>query len=102
MPRQLRRWLIMLALLIPSAQFAWRCRHMPEFGYLHDDGLFFVSAKSAAAGSYRIESLPEMPAQTKFPPLYPLYLSLIWHLNPHFPKIWTSPPALASPFWQHA
>ncbi|HML16149.1 MAG TPA: hypothetical protein VK419_03950 [Bryobacteraceae bacterium] len=58
---------------------------MPEFGYLHDDGVFFVSAKSLAAGSYSIPSLPENPAQTKFPPLYPLYLSLIWRINPNFP-----------------
>ena len=58
---------------------------MPEFGSLHDDGLFFVSAQSLAAGHYRIPSLPENPAQTKFPPLYPLYLSMIWRVNPMFP-----------------
>ncbi len=58
---------------------------MPDFGYLHDDGIFFVTAKSVASGHYRIESLPELPSQTKFPPLYPLYLSLIWKLNPNFP-----------------
>jgi len=58
---------------------------MPEFGYLHDDGLFFVTAKSVAEGGYKIESLPETPAQTKFPPLYPLYLSLIWRIDPRFP-----------------
>jgi hypothetical protein len=85
MPVAVRRLLIFLALLIPSAQFAWRNMTMPQFSYLHDDGVFFVTAKSVAEGSYRIESLPERPFQTKFPPLYPLFLSLIWRLNPKFP-----------------
>ena len=75
-----------LLLLLPAAQFAWQCRQMPEFGYLHDDAILFVSAKSAAHGAYRIESLPEEPAQTKYPPLYPFYLSLIWRIDPHFPE----------------
>ena len=77
---------LFILLLAPAAKFAWQCRQMPEFGYLHDDGIFFVSAKSAAEGSYRIESLPEEPAQTKYPPLYPLYLSIIWRIDPHFPQ----------------
>ena len=77
--------MILFVVLAPSAQFAWRARHMPELGYLHDDGVFFETAKSIAAGSYRIPSLPENPFQTKFPPLYPLYLSLIWIANPMFP-----------------
>ena len=59
---------------------------MPEFAYLHDDGILFVSAQSLATGhGYRIPSLPENPAQTKFPPLYPLYLSMVWRINPAFP-----------------
>lgn len=58
---------------------------MPQFAYFHDDGVFFVTAKSAAEGSYRIPSLPENPWQTKSPPLYPLLLSVIWRINPHFP-----------------
>ena len=80
------RALLFLVLLLPSAQFAWRNRDMPQFAYLHDDGLFFVSAKSVASGTgYRIASLPEAPAQTKYPPLYPVWLSLIWRMNPRFP-----------------
>ncbi len=86
MPPRITTLLIFLVLLIPSAQYAWRDRHMSQFAYLHDDGLLFISAKSlAATGSYRIPSLVENPAQTKFPPLYPLYLSFIWRLNPAFP-----------------
>ncbi|HUA83166.1 MAG TPA: hypothetical protein VMB85_04860 [Bryobacteraceae bacterium] len=75
-----------LVLLVPAVQFCWQCRRMPEFGYLHDDAILFVSAKSAAHGDYRIESLPENPAQTKYPPLYPFYLSFIWRIDPHFPE----------------
>ncbi len=85
MPSRIRTILVFLILLVPSAQFAWRNRQMPQFGYLHDDGLLFVTAKSIAAGSYRIQSLPENLLQTKFPPLYPLYLSVVWRINPHFP-----------------
>jgi hypothetical protein len=78
--------LLLLSILIPSAQFAYRNLDMPQFAYLHDDGLLFVSAKSLADGNgYRIASLPENPHQTKYPPLFPLFLSVIWRLNPHFP-----------------
>jgi hypothetical protein len=84
--KRLLKPFILAVLLLPAARFAWQCRYMPEFGYLHDDAIMFVSAKSAAHGGYRIESLPESPAQTKYPPLFPYYLSLIWRLNPHFPE----------------
>ena len=59
---------------------------MPNFGYLHDDAMLFVTAQSVAQGhGYRIASLPENPYQTKYPPLYPAYLSLIWRLNLNLP-----------------
>ena len=78
--------LLVLALLVPSAAYLWRFRDVPRFGDLHDDSLYFVSAKSLAdGGGYRIESLPGEPAQTKYPPLYPLLLSIAWRLNPQFP-----------------
>jgi hypothetical protein len=80
------RVLIFALLLVPSAQYAWRNRDMPGFARLHDDGLLFLSAKSMAAGEgYRIPSLPENPYQTKYPPLYPLFLSAVWKLDPRFP-----------------
>ena len=60
---------------------------MPDFGRLHDDALMFVSAQGIAQGhGYRIGSLPENPYQTKYPPLFPAYLALVWHLNPSFPE----------------
>jgi hypothetical protein len=83
---RLRSLLIFLLLLIPSARFFWRNRDMPEFAFLHDDGIQYLTGKSLAQGAgYRVSSLPEAPAETKYPPLFPLYLSIIWRLNPSFP-----------------
>ena len=60
---------------------------MPQLGSLVDDGIYWVSAKSLAEDDgYRIPSLPERPWQTKYPPLYPAYLSLVWRINPDFPS----------------
>lgn len=78
--------LVLLLLLVPSAAFLRRNSDLPQFGDIHDDSVYFVSAKSLASGSYRIESLPEQPYQTKYPPLYPLLLSVAWRVNPHFPQ----------------
>ena len=76
----------LLMSLAPSAVFLWQNSDLPRFGDLHDDGIYYVSAKSLAdGGGYRIESLPGEPSQTKYPPLYPLLLSVAWHLNPQFP-----------------
>ncbi len=77
--------LFVLALL-PSAWLAWTNRDMPHFGHHHDDSMYFVTAKSlAAGGGYRIMSLPGEPPNSKYPPGYPLYLSIAWRLNPNFP-----------------
>ena len=84
--KRFARLMLGLALLVPSAAYLWRFADVPRFGDLHDDSLYFVSAKSLAdGGGYRIESLPGEPAQTKYPPLYPLLLSVAWRLNPQFP-----------------
>jgi len=77
---------ILVVAVIPSALIAFYSRDMPSFGWIHDDGLYFVCAKSLAQGAgYRILSLPGEPFQTKYPPLYPLALSLVWMVNPRFP-----------------
>ncbi len=79
-------FLLALLSLAPSAVFLWHNSDLPRFGDLHDDALYYISAKSLADGDgYRIESLPGEPSQTKYPPLYPLLLSTAWHLNPRFP-----------------
>ncbi len=87
-------WLFLL-LLIPTTRYAWKNRDMPQFERTHDDGLLFVSAKSLATGEgFRILSLPEQPAQTKYPILYPLFLSVAWWINPNFPQNLTVATAL--------
>lgn len=52
-------------------------------GQFHDDGLYLATARSLADGDgYRHASLPTTPAQTKYPPLYPLGLAAILKLAP--------------------
>jgi hypothetical protein len=87
---RLRRFFLpaaLLAALLPSAHIAWINRDLPALGnYSSDDGLYWVCAKSIAAGSgYRLLSFPGEPYQTKYPPLYPLLLSLVWKVHPGFP-----------------
>ncbi len=83
------RWLgagVIVAALLPSGYLAWQARDMPHLGQHHDDGIYWVTAKSLAQGTgYRIVSLPEQPYQTKWPPLYPLLLSCVWRVQPSFP-----------------
>jgi hypothetical protein len=81
------RWpLILFLACVPSAYVAWHGRGIPQLGLLQDDAIYLASAKSLAGGQgYRIPSLPGTPAQTKYPPGYPLLLSIIWTLDPHFP-----------------
>ena len=79
--------LFLLMSLAPSAVFLWQHSDLPRFGDLHDDSLYYVSAKSLAeGGGYRIESLPGEPSQTKYPPLYPSLLSIAWRITPQFPN----------------
>jgi hypothetical protein len=55
-------------------------------GVYHDDGIYVSTAKALAEGQgYRLINLPEAPAQTKYPPLYPALLAIIWKLYPTFP-----------------
>jgi len=73
--------------LAPSAYLAWTFRAMAHLGYYHDDSIYWVSAKSLAEGDgYKISSLPGEPYQTKYPPVYPALLALIWRVNPSFPS----------------
>ncbi|BDC49650.1 hypothetical protein F183_A19660 [Bryobacterales bacterium F-183] len=77
---------ILILLFIPSLWFAYEYRDMPSFGYYHDDGLYFVGAKTLAqSGSYRIASFPGEPAQTKYPPLLSAWHALAWWIQPDFP-----------------
>jgi len=78
---------LLLVILSPAAYVAWQFRDMPHLGYRWDDSIYWVCAKSLAEGNgYRILSLPEQPYQTKYPPLFPWLLSLVWRFRPDFPK----------------
>ena len=84
--RSLVPFIALIALCLPSLLFVWHNRDIPHFGILQDDGLYFIDGKSLAEGSgYRILSLPAQPHETRYPPLYPLYLSLAWRAIPSYP-----------------
>jgi len=86
MPAKALRVLVLLAALVPSAWFAWKWRSLPHASEYHDDGIYYVNAKSLAeSGSFRIESFPGAPPQTKFPPLWPAVLSLAWLWEARYP-----------------
>ena len=84
---KLRLIALVLLAIAPSAWLAWNFRAMPQLGFYHDDTINLVSAKSLADGAgYRIASLPGQPWQTKYPPVFPSLLALVWKLNPTFPS----------------
>ncbi len=65
--------------LLPAAYLAWQARDVPHLGSFHDDAIYLETARGLARGEgYRLGSLPGEPAQTKYPPLYPAWLSLAW------------------------
>ena len=77
---------ILILLCLPSLLFVWQNRDVPHFGVLQDDGVYMIDAQALAQGAgYRIQSLPAQPFDTRYPPLYPLYLSLTWRIIPSFP-----------------
>jgi hypothetical protein len=83
----MKQAVLFVLLLIPSALFSWFHRDMPQLGVHHDDSIYWVTAKSLGTGQgYRILSFPGEPFQTKYPPLYPALLSLVWKLDPAFPR----------------
>ena len=80
----------LLILALASAGVAFTCRffqgYAQLFGAYHDDAIYTICAQALASGhGYRIISLPMEPLQTKYPPLFPLFLSLAFRLNPSFP-----------------
>ena len=76
-------FVLLLALL---AGPVWQLRQQPLFGDGYDDALYFSGAKALASGDgYRMLSFPGQPWEVKYPPLYPLYLSLAWRVQPSFP-----------------
>ena len=78
---------IFLILVLPGAGILWTARDLPHLGQSYDDGIYWVTAKALASGAgYRYIFLPDEPHAVKYPPLYPLYLSLAWRAQPNFPR----------------
>jgi Dolichyl-phosphate-mannose-protein mannosyltransferase len=76
-----------LGIMLAGAGVLYLVLYNPSrFGSYHDDAIYVATAKALATGEgYKMISLPYEPAATKYPPLYPFLLSLIWRLNPSFP-----------------
>src|SRR5581483_3318503 len=86
MRRHLPTFIAFAALLAILAAPLWLCRDQPLLGDNYDDAVYWSSARSlAGGGGYRVPTLPGDPWQVKYPPLYPLYLSLAWRIDPRFP-----------------
>ena len=51
-------------------------------GIFHDDGVYLILAKSIANGDgYRYLHLPGAPIATHYPPIYPIFLALLWAIG---------------------
>src|SRR5215813_12548883 len=88
MPKRPRLFGWILFVILAGSGLIYYLAISPQrFGRGHDDTVYLTTAKALATGEgYRIISLPYRPAQTKYPPFYPLLLSLVWRLYPHFPE----------------
>ena len=65
---------------------AWARASPTDFGRMHDDSLYFSSAKALAEGrGFVMPSVPGEPDQTKYPILYPLLLAGVWRFAPDYP-----------------
>jgi hypothetical protein len=79
-------WVLILT-LVGSGSIYLIILSPEKFGVQYDDSVYVTTAKALATGQgYRVVSLPYEPAQTKYPPAYPLLLALIWRFYPEFPE----------------
>lgn len=100
-----RRNLLFVLLFLMLIPAYWIGISAPGAGIYHDDGIYIVTAKALAEGKgYRIISLPEELAQTKYPVLFPALLALVWKVFPKFPEnlnALKSIPLMATLFWSY-
>ncbi len=60
---------------------------MRILGFIHDDGVYVISAKALAAGQgFTLLNVPGGMPQLKYPFGLPLLLTPVWWLVPHFPQ----------------
>ena len=86
-----RPWLwpaiLVLLAMVPFTWIAFSYGDLPQFGKYQDDGLLLIAGKSLQQSEgYRIASLPGKPFQTKYEPLYPMLLSVLWSIDSRFPE----------------
>lgn len=78
---------VLLALVVVGLLIGVAVVRLPSVvGAYLDDGIYLVTGRAVATGhGYRHLELPGEPLQTKYPPLYPLLLSVVWRVFPDFP-----------------
>ncbi|MGQ0643380.1 MAG: hypothetical protein ACT4P6_21755 [Gemmatimonadaceae bacterium] len=78
-------WCALVLAAVAIAASAMSVTSLPA-GVFQDDGMYVVLARSIAEGEgYRFTNLPNAPHGVHYPPLYPLWLALLWKLAPSFP-----------------
>jgi hypothetical protein len=79
-----------ILLTVAIALFAWiysTCMDRQIVGFMHDDGIYVITAKSLATGKgFSLPNLTNAWMQVKYPIFYPFILSIGWLLNPSFPE----------------
>ena len=69
-------------ILLVWALAAFWAAHPRAVGLFSDDGIYLATARALATeGEYRLTNLPGDVAQTKYPPLWPAVLSLLWRVE---------------------
>jgi hypothetical protein len=72
--------------LLALCYFALAARSPLSVGAWQDDAIYLATARSIAEGSgYRHIEIPGAPPQSKYPPLFPALLSLVWRAAPDYP-----------------
>ncbi len=105
-PARLAHLLALVVGLTLLSVFYVPAMQVESTGLYHDDGVYLVTARALAEGhGYSITSLPEAVPQTKYPPLFPALLSLIWKVSAEFPAnlpLLRLVPLLAALLWMTA
>ncbi len=80
------QWFL-IALLLALAYWGLALRGPISVGAWQDDAIYLATAKALASGEgYRHLEIPGAPPQSKYPPLYPALLSLVWRAAPDYPQ----------------
>jgi hypothetical protein len=78
-------WSLLLMLL--HAGFCLVVWNPKDITYISDEGTYLILGKSLVQNrEYRSISWPEEPKHVKYPPIFPLLLSVIWTVFPSFPE----------------